>query len=1383
MLTYLFEVTLCWTLFYLLFFALLRKETFYNINRWFLLSTLVLGLAIPLLRFLPISFYQEDVAEYIPLVYVIQDAPSAIANTINTSIATATVSVTPSFNWVNLLQYALLAIYGLGCLWFLARLCKGLYSIRNLYLSGERSTKDGYTLIHTQKPHLPFSFFSNVFISKSLPLDKAYNHVIQHELSHVQSKHSFDVLLVEIINIIFWFHPLVYLYKTAIRQTHEYAADAQALHLTSRKVYGQILLKQSLSGIEVALVHNFFNNHIKKRISMMYQQKSKRSAFAKYLVLLPLIAVLFFAFTANKENSVTYEIDSSIETSKEAFRYGERHLVQGEMHEGYQWTPLTLSFPKNVTEGTIDLKELYHSIKVEDLKENEKLEYSFVNYKEIDNLIVDDNNILNFSIDDDHSATDHLDVIFKIAPIISSIHGQGENGEIVLINDEHKMDIIYKSHFRGDLKIKLIDGDSNIFRTMNRTKFTEEFPISFRNNLFHDKGIVKIIFEELDQNNLTKSISFEAKKSAEAPTPIIDWTKSVDDIDQAALFFSSNSHLDFHINYESKYIGKFKTKISFKDGSAPRYYDFHKPTAVFKMTPSHFNLINKGPGILEVFEGDNTQPAATLSFNFERLKKQTNIERFEINPEREKDNTVFAIDPSKGIPGHEIRIFPSANSKSAVFDLFKVYKKLNPQTQLSADDLYYYITYLDDTKASISSIDTKGLSSIVSKNKYLPASMVLEVVLSPKETFEKYGVQYSPKKQESRSKKVKVTAGDKLFIEGKDYILNNEGQVVIHNNSLVKDGAPVLISPANDNEPLHVIDGEVLVTDAKLRELKEEDIESINVLKGEKALEKYGDRANNGAVEITTKNKQHNISADKIKLKTNAKEKPLFVIDGVIQPIGEDAVEEIDPDDIERINVIKNQAALDKYGSATQHGVVEIITKKNAKAQVSGGQLYVINGNIAGYGEQVIKNINTNQVQSMTLIGARLTKDKYGIVAPDGASEINIDFSTTSKKKTNFKIEKIKHKKGQKRAQLTYHSKTHKDPLILIDGKAVTLKYYAEDLDRKNIISTTFVSPEQGFQEKGEQAKYGIISVITKKGVVQIRPDDEASPLLVIDGIAQPKKKDAIKEISPDDIESINVLKNKKATDKYGQDGSDGVIEVITKKKSNLEKTLDYPFKVELQPGETTNEADEKNLLVVYDGKILGFGYDYVKELNHDGISRVELNKNSEEYPEYGIVDVYNITSLTADQSPLYILDNTHKIRGLEMPFHLTDDDIATISFINGQKAIDTYGEEGKYGVYMVTTKKNIFGKETTDKGALNNDDIKLQLNAYDDGIVVRLIGSSKESGKVFIYDMAGRILYNQTHPPFEGQEIIQVKGPFTGILAVTYQSKNTFVTEKLFVK
>ena len=92
---------------------------------------------------------------------------------------------------------------------------------------------------------------------------------MEHELAHVRQKHSFDVLLLEILCIAFWWNPVVWFYKKSLREVHEFLADEAVLKTNNRKQYGQLLIKQSHFRMSIALGNHFTQSQLKNRIMMM----------------------------------------------------------------------------------------------------------------------------------------------------------------------------------------------------------------------------------------------------------------------------------------------------------------------------------------------------------------------------------------------------------------------------------------------------------------------------------------------------------------------------------------------------------------------------------------------------------------------------------------------------------------------------------------------------------------------------------------------------------------------------------------------------------------------------------------------------------------------------------------------------------------------------------------------------------------------------------------------------------------------------------------------------------------------------------------------------------------------------------------------------------
>ena len=292
MLNYLLQLTLAWSAFYLLYQLLLRRTTFFAYNRAYLLGTLLLGLVLPLYDW---GALFVDAAPLEQAGYYLQPITIGVQQVeiVVTEQAKQRATVESPFTWAQLVWL----VYGLGAALAAARLLYGGWQLRQLFRSGKKEKREGYTLVRTPIMHTPFSFFRWLFWSEVLPCPaKDRDKILRHERAHMQGWHSADVLLLEILAVWLWFHPVLYLYGRSLRTVHEYQADAAVLHHVKKKNYGRMLLRQSQTGQAVTLANHFSHTQLKKRILMMTKKKSPRLQRLWYALALPLMAALAFAF-------------------------------------------------------------------------------------------------------------------------------------------------------------------------------------------------------------------------------------------------------------------------------------------------------------------------------------------------------------------------------------------------------------------------------------------------------------------------------------------------------------------------------------------------------------------------------------------------------------------------------------------------------------------------------------------------------------------------------------------------------------------------------------------------------------------------------------------------------------------------------------------------------------------------------------------------------------------------------------------------------------------------------------------------------------------------------------------------------------------------------
>ncbi|ESU26570.1 hypothetical protein FLJC2902T_25430 [Flavobacterium limnosediminis JC2902] len=278
---YLLKVSALMGIFYLAYFVFLRKETFFNSNRWFLLAGLLTSMVLP----------------FVTYTKVIWVDPTPIAYDYNTAVSAqnlVTVSE-PGFeiNWF----LVLMIVYGIGITMFTLKFIIDCFAIKQLIDKPRAIRRSNFYLIDTEKVQAPFSFFNYIVYNSNTLKEEELENILQHELVHSAQKHSLDMMVAQIFCITFWFNPIVWLYKKAIAQNLEFIADAEATkNIEDIKSYQKTLLKVTMQSQCIAITNPFYQSLIKKRIVMLNKNQSDKKNSWKYLVVLPLLAFFMFQF-------------------------------------------------------------------------------------------------------------------------------------------------------------------------------------------------------------------------------------------------------------------------------------------------------------------------------------------------------------------------------------------------------------------------------------------------------------------------------------------------------------------------------------------------------------------------------------------------------------------------------------------------------------------------------------------------------------------------------------------------------------------------------------------------------------------------------------------------------------------------------------------------------------------------------------------------------------------------------------------------------------------------------------------------------------------------------------------------------------------------------
>lgn len=268
----LFQILVFQILFLAVYDLFLKKETFFDLNRIYLLLTPILGCVLP---FVNIDYIQQN----IPQEYIIQLPAVVIGGNVSETISSGNLLWLPS-----LLEFWFLGI-GISAIFFLWK----FYKIVKLHFSGTTEYYDGFRLKILPKTDTAFSFFNTIFLGENIS-EEIKTNIVAHEKIHIAQKHSADLLFFEILRIVFWFNPMVYLFQNRISTLHEFIADEKVTAEKDKKQYYQDLLSEVFQTKKISFINTFFNQSlIKKRIIMLQKSKSRKTAQLKYLLLLPAI--------------------------------------------------------------------------------------------------------------------------------------------------------------------------------------------------------------------------------------------------------------------------------------------------------------------------------------------------------------------------------------------------------------------------------------------------------------------------------------------------------------------------------------------------------------------------------------------------------------------------------------------------------------------------------------------------------------------------------------------------------------------------------------------------------------------------------------------------------------------------------------------------------------------------------------------------------------------------------------------------------------------------------------------------------------------------------------------------------------------------------------
>ncbi len=295
---FIFESGISLSIFTLVYLLFLRKETFFLLNRIFLLVSLAISFVLPFVHF---RLMTAPSTNMIGEVTVTAPGYQNLLQTVTvygSKFSFAVEQTVQSIGWIKLIYLSGTVIF---TLLFLYRLIQ----ITLLILKNKSETKDGLKIVRIDRDITPFSFFNFVFINKNQAYGPGMKEMFAHESEHVRQGHSFDVILLELATILQWFNPFIWLLKRSVRENHEFLADHGVLKPGISPAAYRLLLLGSSFEQQPVIANNFNYSLIKIRIQMMTKIKSSRTAALKLSmgILATAALLMVFAFDGTQTNA------------------------------------------------------------------------------------------------------------------------------------------------------------------------------------------------------------------------------------------------------------------------------------------------------------------------------------------------------------------------------------------------------------------------------------------------------------------------------------------------------------------------------------------------------------------------------------------------------------------------------------------------------------------------------------------------------------------------------------------------------------------------------------------------------------------------------------------------------------------------------------------------------------------------------------------------------------------------------------------------------------------------------------------------------------------------------------------------------------------------
>ena len=281
---YILKLSIALAAVYIFYLFVLRRLTFYNWNRWYLLGYTILAFLIPFINITPILESNEWAD-----IRIINWVPAITENDSLQNIQDNDAIKLSVWNIMTIVFFT-------GMLFLFTRLVIQFISFYRMKRRAKPFAENGLTIYQVNENIIPFSFGNSIFINHQLHSEEELREIIRHEFIHVKQNHSIDILWGELLCLINWYNPFAWLLKKAIRQNLEFIADNKVVQNGIDKKEYQYLLLKVIGNSQYSIANQFNFSSLKKRIAMMNKTKSARLQVGRFLFLVPVLAIILLAF-------------------------------------------------------------------------------------------------------------------------------------------------------------------------------------------------------------------------------------------------------------------------------------------------------------------------------------------------------------------------------------------------------------------------------------------------------------------------------------------------------------------------------------------------------------------------------------------------------------------------------------------------------------------------------------------------------------------------------------------------------------------------------------------------------------------------------------------------------------------------------------------------------------------------------------------------------------------------------------------------------------------------------------------------------------------------------------------------------------------------------